>query len=230
MSVAYDPRSTWQKWLHRVGYVATALILAELILIAAVAGKAGLDSRQIRANMVEKSRTHDGALLPTGDSWVQSRAVELLRQLTPIKALHGEAIRFIAMPSFGSAEYGVVLWLPQSDPSQASGIFTTFAKQNNRAAVTHRDFIMPATAYRSLMSQIDKLTDDWPGDADDACLDGSPAAFERVRGKRVTSGIGNCNDHYERLKTLMLAAVRRYAPGDDLPTENDWHRFEPGEQ
>jgi len=56
---------------------------------------------------------------------------------------------------------------------------------------------------------------------------GVAVIFEQVRGRRVTSGIGNCSPHYEKVKPLVLNAIRRFAPGSDFPTEDDWRRYEP---
>ncbi len=226
MSTAENRKAKRLGWLHRVGYVATALILAEIVFIAVMAGRGWLRDREMWARVIEESRTHETALLPTDDRYVRGGAIELLRKLTPLSALNGNGLRFVALPSFGTTEYGVVLSLP-SGAAQAAGVLTV-TKRDGRETIQRREFVVPADAYHSLMVKIDKLTDGWPGDANDFCLDGTPAAFERVRGTRITSGVGNCSDHYKALKTLTLTAVRRFAPGDDLPTEGDWHRFEPG--
>lgn len=219
----------WLRWLHRVGYLTTALILVQLIFVAVVAGRGWLRDREMRASLVEESRTHETPLLPTGDRYVRGGAIERLGKMTPLADLHGDGFRFVAMPSFGTTEYGVVLSLPLPDADHATGVLTTFAK-SGKGLVQHRTFNIPADEYRKLTSQIDNLTDGWPGNGDDLCLDGTPAAFERVRGTRITSGVGNCSKHYEQLKALVLAPVRRFAPGNDLPTENDWHRFDPEDQ
>lgn len=219
-----NPR--WLRWVHRIGYFTTVLIAIQLCIVAVVLGREWLRHYEWRKQEIEESRTHETPLLPTSDQWVRGTAINRLGKMTPLADLHGDGLRFVAMPSFGSMEYGVVLSMPRSDSESATGAITTFDKAEH-GAVRHRTFDMPAAEYRKLTSQIDDLTDSWPGNVDVRCLDGTPAGFERVRAIRITSGIGNCGEHYERLKTLMLAVVRKYAPGKDLPTEDSWHRFEP---
>jgi hypothetical protein len=68
---------------------------------------------------------------------------------------------------------------------------------------------------------MDSLTAGWPGDRS-YLLDGTPAAFEIVRGRHVTSGIGNSPDHYAQVSLLMWNYLDRFAPGDDLPKRGDW--------
>jgi hypothetical protein len=88
-----------------------------------------------------------------------------------------------------------------------------------------RQFHIPAAAYHSLVAELDELSDGWPGDPA-IWLDGTPTAFERVRGGHVTSGIGT-NQHYEQMASVVWSYMRRFAPGDDLPPRSDW---EPGDK
>ncbi|MEH3106499.1 MAG: hypothetical protein PGN09_04200 [Sphingomonas fennica] len=174
---------------------------------------------------MEESRTHEASLQQSGNAFIREFVVKFLVKLPPIQDLHGDGLRFIAMPSFGTSEYALAVSL-RSKASGAAGTLVVLDKTNDVPRYSHRRFSMPTATYRALVADIDRLTDSWPGDADD-CWDGSPVAFERVRGTRVTSGLGNCSPHYGQLKLRVLNVVRRSAPGPDLPTENDWHRFEP---
>lgn len=219
----------WQRWLHRIGYFTTFLVFVELALLGYLATQDWLDRRQFSADLTEKSRTHETSLLPNGDPYVRGNAIRLLTKLPPLNSLHGNGLRFVAMPSFGTTDYGISIFLEQPDASHATGVLITVNKRESKSSTSQRQFDIPVSAYRSFVTRLDKLTDDWPGD-ENSCLDGSPAAFERVRGNRITSGIGNCSKHYDQLRFSVLDVVRRYAPGDDLPTEDDWHRFEPGER
>jgi hypothetical protein len=208
-------------WLHRIGYVTTALIVAELLLIAFLATRGWLQEREMQAGQIEASGTHEGKLLPNGDPYVQGEAIDLLEKLPGLNALHGDGLLFVAMPSFNRSHFAVAVSMPRPTADQADGVLLRFDWQNNGALVGQRHFRMPAPAYRSLVKKMDKLTDGWPG-IPGVCADGTPTAFERVRGQSVTSGIGNCDEHYEQIGRLMWDYLRRFAPGDDLPTRGDW--------
>lgn len=210
----------WLLWLHRIGYIATALIVAELIAIAYFATRARLEERQIRSAQIEDTRTHEGPLQANSDRLVRGSAVYLLGQMQPLSSLHGDGFRFAAMPSFNRTHFAVVVLMPRSDAAEAEGVLAQFDSQYRYALISKRPFRMPASAYRSLVARIDKLSDGWPGDSG-FWLDGTAAAFERVRGQRVTSGIGN-NPHYEQMANLVWTYVRQFAPGDDLPRKGDW--------
>jgi hypothetical protein len=132
------------------------------------------------------------------------------------------------MPSFGTYHYAIAISLSPG-AAEAQGVLKAFDSRwwspVSERSVSERTLAMPAQAYRSLVRKMDRMTDGWPGEAT-YCTDGSPMAFERVRGQRVTSGIGNCSKHYVQLQGLMLAYIQRFAPGTDLPTESDWHRLQ----
>ncbi len=211
-------------WLHRLGYLTTAIVIIELGIVGYVVGREWLRHREWSAKLVERSRTHEAPLREDGEQYVRGSAVELLAMLPPLRALHGNGLRFVAMPSFGTTDYALAASLP-SGASHATGVLILIDKTNEGRTASNRQFRIPSAAYQRMMADLDRLTDGWPGD-DDSCVDGAPAGFERVRGARITSGIGNCDPHYARVKLLVLNAVRRFAPGPDLPTEDDWHRFE----
>jgi hypothetical protein len=225
-----DVRATsrWVIWLHRIGYLTTVVVIVELGVIAVAVGGEWLRHRQISAMLVERSRTHEAPIREDGEPHVRGAAVELLARLPPLRALHGDGLRFVAMPSFGTSDYALALSLPPK-ATAADGVLLVIDKTSESRPVAARRFTAPAADYRKLVIDLDRLADGWPGDVD-LCGDGAPAAFERVRGARITSGIGNCSPHYDKVKLLVLTAIRRLAPGPDLPTEDDWHRFEPEER
>jgi hypothetical protein len=212
----------WLRWVHRVGYVTTLLIAAELLAIAFFGTRRWLENREMRAARIEYSRTHEGPLRADDNGMVHRSATYLLGQLPPLVALHGDGLRFVAMPSFNKAHFAIAISLPKPNASEAGGIVARFDQYNRYAPLGQRRFRLPASAYRSLTAKLDALTDGWPGKAN-WCADGTPTAFERVRGTRVTSGIGNCELHYEHVEQLMWNYMQRFAPGDDLPTGGGWH-------
>lgn len=209
-------------WLHRIGYVTTALIVAQLLAIAFYGTRAWLEKRKADAEQIEATRTHEGPLQSMGDRWVRGSAIHLLGKLPPLRQLHGDGIRFVAMPSFNRSHFAVAISLPKSAADEAQGVLMRFDQENDYAPFGERQFRIPSSVYRSLVARTDKLTDGWQGYSD-YCLDGTPIAFERIRGPRITSGIGNCHQHYEQLGSLMWSHLRKFAPGDDLPDSGDWH-------
>lgn len=217
--------SRWLIWLHRLGYLTTAVIAIELGIVGSVLGREWLRNRELHAKLVDDSRTQETPVQENGEPYVRGSAVKLFAKLPPLQALHGDGLRFVAMPSFGTSDYALAVSLPSGAP-YASGTLIVIDKTNESRTPSTREFRVPSPAFQRLVAELDRLTDGWPGN-DDRCLDGTPAAFERVRRARITSGIGNCSPHYDRVKFLVLNAMRRFAPGPDLPTEDDWHRFEP---
>jgi len=211
----------WRLWLHRIGYVATAIVLAELLLIGFLCVRGWLQQREMRAGKIEESRTHEGPLSSEDAGLVHQSAIYLLGKLSATDALHGDGIRFVAMPSFNRSHFAVAIHMPEPTANDAEGIVSRFDLRNSDAPLSQRSFSIPASTYRSLVAKMDRLTDGYPGEAR-WCLDGTPVAFERVRGRRITSGIGNCSDHYERVASLMWNYLSRFAPADDLPARGDW--------
>ncbi|WP_176787114.1 hypothetical protein [Sphingomonas sp. NFR15] len=197
----------------------------QLTLLAFFAVKQWLDRRDMYAQAKEESRTHETALLASDDQFVRQSALRSLAALPPLSGLNGDGLRFVALPSFGMNNYALAVFLPRN-AQQAVGVLIVTSIGVKGAATHRREFRMPASAYRTLVADVDRRTDGWPGDAD-MCLDGIPAGFERVRGSRVTSGIGNCSPHYKALKAVILRAMRRFAPVEDLPAGDDWMRMEP---
>lgn len=217
--------SRWLIWLHRLGYLTTAIVVIELGIVGSVVGRDWLRDRELRDELIDHSRTQETPVRENDGSYVRGSAVKLFAKLPPLQALHGDGLRFVAMPSFGTSDYALAVSLAPG-ALYASGVLIVIDKTEGSRTSSSRGFHMPSPAYQRLVADLDRLTDGWPGDFN-GCLDGAPAAFERVRSARITSGVGNCSPHYTRVKLLVLNAIRRFAPGPDLPTEDDWHRFEP---
>jgi hypothetical protein len=184
------------------------------------AGRSWLRDRQMFAAVIEASRTHDGPVRADHDI-IRRSAVHLFGQLPALDALHGDGLRFVAMPSFNQAHFAVVIYMPSPGAKDAEGLVSRFDQQNNYAPLGQRQFHMTASAYRSLVAKLDRLTDDWSG-SPDLCLDGTPIAFERVRGRRITSGVGACGQRYADLALLVSNYLQQFAPSADLPTRGDW--------
>lgn len=215
------------KWLHRVGYVTTTLVAVQILLIVGVICWEQWETVRRFQLLREWSKTQEGPLkhddrLPVDD------LSAYLKRLPPTAGMNGDGFRFVVAPSFSQSDYAFSLSLKRG-ASQADGHLYTFASRTHALTGPSRAFAVPAWDYRRYADAMDRLTDGWPG-ADEGCTDGAPVAFERIRGARVTSGRGNCSSHYDRIKRLNLALIRRFAPSSDLPTEKDWYRPFPNDR
>jgi hypothetical protein len=65
---------------------------------------------------------------------------------------------------------------------------------------------------------VDSMTDWWFGYGLGGCYDGIAVAFERTRGSKVTSGVGNssCSEHYKTLRKLVLQVVDQHTQSRDI--------------
>lgn len=223
------PPRRWLEWLHRIGYVTTALVLVGLIWIGALALANWWRFHQWEVRMIESTRTREAPLSANRDEFVREYLLPRLSDLPSAEALAGNGLRFVAEPSFGTADYALALWLVPGD-DEAKGRLVVVDRTWAEHVTTTRRFTMPRSAFARLVARFDSLSDGWRDARIGRCLDGTSIAFERVRGARFTSGWGNCGEHYHAIEVLLLDAVRRFAPGDDLPTEDDWHRFRPEPQ
>ncbi len=213
------------RWLHRLGYVTTLIVLLQIVVIGVAAFRHSQREREMTAELIEESRTRAGPIQEGDDSWVRGSAVRQLALLLPLEALHGNGLRFVVMPSF-SEWYSLALSFEPAGERAEGVLIVSRPTGEEQVQTSTRRFSVPRRHSLRLMSEFDRMTDTWAGDAA-SCADGAPAAFERVRGQRVTSGVGNCSPHYRRIRAMMLETVRRFAPGDDVPTDPDWHRYEP---
>jgi hypothetical protein len=215
-------RASLLKWLHRIGYVTTALVVAELIAISGAALYEWHRQWAFEVNARESSKTHEGPL--TVRSFEAEFVARIMAPLPPLKSLQGDGYRFVAAPSFGPHVFGLAIRRAPNS-TQAEGDLLVYPQDRGEIGKpVSRHFVIPASAYAAWMQRIDKAADGWPGSTKSRCLDGTGAAFERVRGQRVTSGIGNsaCDDHYRQISQATLELMQRYAPGPDLPRDSEW--------
>jgi hypothetical protein len=183
-------------------------------------------AERMRIEQLEQSRTHETRLLPS--DFDRESALSVLSEMKSLSELSPDGLRFVAIPSSTVSYYGVVLTLESTQATEAAGVLSIFYTGGSGATdIEERKFSMPTNEYRALTAKIDRLTDAWPGESGFACIDGTTTAFERVRGKRITSGTGSCGRHYGALRSIMLEEVRKFAPGGDLPAQDDWRRPPP---
>jgi hypothetical protein len=209
------------KWLHRVGYVTTAIVAILALRMVQLAWQGHREMQRTEAIAREESRTREGALTAEREA----TAVGLAAGLPKPEALAGDGFRFVAMPSFGDQWYALAVWKPK-DSNEAAGMLIGWVRDPRENTETPREpqsFAMPAAAYAAMMTSFDRLADGWPGDGT-MCLDGTPVAFERVRGARIVSGSGSasCTDHYKALSAIVLRGVKPFAPLGSLEVDSEW--------
>lgn len=219
----------WLKWIHRAGYITTPIVIALLVWVLSVLIPEYMRMREGDADAIAASRTTTGPLLANGDPHVRGGLLSILDQLPPLAEVGPNGLRFVALPSFGYAEYGLKL---RQDSQQGAilGTLYIFGREvegEAESSVNRVDFEVDAASARSFLEQFDAKIDGYAGDSEYMCLDGSPMGFERVNNGRIWSGEGNCEPHYDELRTMVLELVRRHVRSSMLPTEDDWHRETP---
>lgn len=214
-------RQRFLKWLHGIGYVCTALILAELAVFVYFAIPATIHYRESIARQIEETRTREGAL--TGGDVIRASALAQLKPLPPLRGLGTNGLRFVAMPQLSRFWYALSL---ASSGGDAEGILivTERGVEGAAPALTTQHFTMPRAAYAALLADFDGRADGFAG-TDGACMDGSEIAFERVRGTRITSGIGNagCIAHYRALGDIVRTALLRAVTPSGPPVGKNWY-------
>ncbi len=211
------------KWLHRVGYVATALVAIELIGIGALALHIWWQDRERVARWVELTRTHEGPL--RSDVRYHPDELDLIETLPPLSSLGSDGLRFAAMPSLRGPSYAYALIIPTTG-ARATGvinIFPRYLEQGPSSPRTTIKFTMPTASAKKLLAKVEASTRGWAGE-DTACLDGTGVAFELVAKGETTSGAGNaaCSEHYGALSLLVLRPVQSIIPEALRPGGRSW--------
>jgi len=213
-------RSRALTWLHRVGYVTTAIVVIFVGVVLSYELGHILDARARSVAWMEETRTHAGPMRAAQHEIFGPDVRDSLSLLPPLRALHGDGLRFLVSPSFGEANYSIALWLaPEAQVAEGLLVVAT-VRGTGEAAGGARRFSMPRTDDLAMMERFDRKTDHWGGTGDHV-LDGTSTGFERVRGERVTSGFNN-GPHEAELRAIVLDALRRFAPRSDLPTDESW--------
>jgi len=214
-------RSQWIKWVHRIGYATTILVIVEVIWIGRLAFVQWHEDSRMRASVIEESRTHEGPLT-VEEPRFRPDYLDLLENMPPLPAAPRQGLRFVAMPSLRG------LWFAYSitiEPQSKRGNGTLLAyKQSDGTSVFERHFSISAAAGRRYLAAFDNLTRGWKGSLHSLCLDGTGVAFELRSTSRVTSGRGNsaCDAHYGAVARLALAPVRSLIPKEYRPDGADW--------
>jgi hypothetical protein len=213
------------KWLHRVGYATTIVVVAELIGLSVLALYAWKEDRKRLAWQMEGTRTRSGPFKSENYGFRPSES-DLFATLPPARSLHKNGLRFVAAPSLRDPWFAYAVMVPPG-ASRAEGILRIFPHPSSESADLGSGgsikFTMPAPAAYRLLHDIEHLTQDFAGERL-GCLDGTGVGFELVTAEGVTSGGGNsaCSAHYGELSALVLNSVRRLIPVDVRPEGTDW--------
>lgn len=214
----------WLRWLHRIGYVATAIVLAELAFVAVLSVGSWLDRQRSRARQMEETRTRSGPLVAVG-RYVQPDERDLLSPLPPLPPAPAIGARFAAMPYLHDTWYAISVSLRPGE-GRATGVLVAF--DAGGAPKYKAGFSLPAADMQGFVARLDARTAGWPGDAQ-TCLDGTGMAFELRTVRGVSSGSGNagCTAHYRAVGALALGLVSTVLPAAGRPVDGEWYPATP---
>src|SRR5689334_3254256 len=163
------------KWLHRIGYICTVLVVLETIFFGWMFEKEWASRHEFEARARDDTRTHDGPL--QGGDAVRADAFRLFKPLPSLKSLGGDGFHFAAMPQLAYFNYsislggigeevqGVLLVREMLRDSELPKIIsrgdhgTQYEPPVPKYKETIQYFTMPRAAYRDLMAKMDALTD-----------------------------------------------------------------------
>ncbi|HXS06756.1 MAG TPA: hypothetical protein VN723_08210 [Rhizomicrobium sp.] len=207
-----------RKWLRLTGFTLGGLVAILLVLAAVGFGLSLLDEMRLR----EDSRTHEGSL--EGNGAVRGHANRLLARLPPRSTLGDNAFRFVAVPELSYYTYVVSL---SAKGATVEGVLITTerSRDEKKTTTTEQNFTMPRNDYHALVTEMDHLADHFGGDDSMGCLDGTMIGFERIRGARVTSGIGNggCSKHYAAIGEIVRLTLMRFVTPRGSPLGHGWY-------
>jgi len=211
-----EHRRQHRKWLRRFGYALGGLTVVVLVLAATVYIAQWREDSRLR----QETRTQEGPV--QGGDVIRDHALRLLAMLPPRGGLGDNAFRFVAVPELSYYSYAVSL---SAKGAAVEGIVISTEKSHDgkKAATVRQNFTMSRNDYGALIIEMDHLADAYTGN-NLQCLDGTLIAFERVRGPRVTSGIGNsCSKHYAAIGEIMRLTILRFVTPPGPPTGLGWY-------
>lgn len=209
-------------WLHRLGYVTTVIVVAELLAVAILCAHLWEKDRQGRAFARERTRTHQGSIVAEVVRY-RPDEINLLSTLPPRSE---DSLRFVAMPSLRDQWFAMALFVPAKG-NRARGVIKVFShptgQEESLTTLQTARFSMSLSSAQHFLADFDRATRDWEGEALH-CLDGTSVAFELATGGKETSGAGNsaCSQHYGRISLMVLDRLGYLFPEDKRPAGKDW--------
>lgn len=149
-------------------------------------------------------RTYERPLPVDPNNYVLEPAHRLLDKLGPRSS--DNSLQFVVMPSFGKRWFAVSLV-----EVNGKGLGEAIVAHPDGGLVSHQLFEIPPPELKRFFDRWDELTDGYSGDGR-SYLDGNPLAFERHRGQKITSGVGNSPCHYDALGDWATHRLSLYVP------------------
>lgn len=203
------------KWLHRIGYVCTAIVALQLVAMTVLLVRQLFEASIRDAQFREETRTHDRPLGASGT---------ITRYLPTLEELGQDGARMFAEPSFFDADYAVAIWRKDSKGGP-QGVLVIQHRDDDGAPsnrFSRSEFRIPRADYVAATARIDELADGYEG-TPQICLDGTAFSFELKRAGKVMSGGGNtCFDHYHKVSAVFLDLAQRFGPPVVHDLTPDW--------
>ena len=150
--------------------------------------------------------TRNGPLPKGNESAVLSEAHKLLAGVPEIRDLSNDSLRFAAMPSFGKRWFAVAL---SNNGKKVEGSAIIWDQETKTKSTSQ--FSIPLPAYLRMTGAFDNQVDGYWGEAR-GWTDGTSLAFERKRGGRIVSGMGNSPCHYAVITNALARDLSGYVP------------------
>ncbi len=216
----------WLRYVHWFGYLASTIVLLELIFLGYLAVAEWKRNEDRR----EDTRMHTG---PTenrlADGYCGEDEIARLRQLPPLSALGTDGFRALLGPSFNDTHFAIAL---HRTPTGGEGVMIitpmagdTHCKPSADGPAQTIVIKLPLDRYDRLTTQLDQLAVSWRGEAG-WWSDGTGVVFERVRRDGVSSGSGNSPNFYGKIGAVIFDAIEPTTP-QLARLDNSWHRKDP---
>jgi hypothetical protein len=221
----------WQHWARRIIAIVTLISLAVCIVVVMEWER----ERPFRSIEITETKTAHGRLKVRSEPGIPGDLESILKQLPSLEQMNGNGLRMIFMPFNGFAHYAITL-TPFAAGKNANAQLFVFErssippqnKSTEEVRVLRYDLKIPLSELQVFLKDFDARVDQYRGESDGRdYVDGSPIAFERIRGSQIVSGSGNDQKHYRTLSNQALRLMMRFGPTGVMPTEGDWRRYVP---
>lgn len=228
-------RRAWVRYLHRLGYVTTAVVAVQLAVLGYMTWH-NWHSEQVRRQIGQQaSLMRDGPIqrwlsdsyrFGSQDAWI------MVGLLPPAAEMGPDGFRFLALPSLSDVKVAVAMTRTE-DGARGTLVLRNIPRHANICTCDDPlvldqkiEIRMSAQEYQRLMAAIDGLARRWNGD-DGAYLDGTAIIWERTQGGGLATGIGNSPLFYGEISQRLHEVMRPHVP--DLARFDDGWNLLPAE-
>lgn len=204
----------WLKYLHWFGYVASFIIVLQLVAL----GYVGVNEWMKEQSRRDETRMHYGPAITRLTGEFDGEAKAILDALPPLSTLKPDGLRFVAMPSFGDTYFALSL---RKTLTGGEGEMLMIELQGDSDKPEVVPISLPAERFTKLLAELDAASASWQGEAG-WWTDGTGVLFERVRGAEITSGMGNSPNFYGKLGEIIFNSLRPSTP-QLARFGTDWH-------